>query len=59
MGFFDGIKEKAINDAKSGKKYHEKEPWEMSDSELDRELTGNKSIVAKRKYAEEKLKRNR
>lgn len=57
MGIFDGVKERAIKDANAGKKYREKETWEMSDKELDRELTGNKSIAAKQKYAEEKLRR--
>lgn len=57
MGLFNGIKEKAIRDANSGKKPWEKEPNQMTNRELDRELTGNKSIVAKKKYAEEKLKR--
>lgn len=59
MGLFSGIKERAVSDANRGKKYREKEPWEMSDKELDRELEGSKSITAKKKYAEEKLKRNR
>lgn len=57
MGIFDGIKEKAVRDANAGKKYREKDSWEMTDKELDRELTGNKSLAAKRKYAEEKLRR--
>lgn len=57
MGLFDGIKEKAIRDAKTGKRPHEKEAWEMTDRELEKELLGGKSLTAKRKYAEEKLKR--
>lgn len=57
MGIFDDVKRKAVSDAKSGKKYREKDPSEMSDRELDRELTGNRSITDKKKYAEEKLRR--
>lgn len=57
MGFFDEIKEKAVGDAKTGKKYREKDPWEMSEKELDRELMGSKSIAGKKKYAEEKTRR--
>lgn len=57
MGLFDGIKAKAIKDAKCGKKYHEKEPYEMRNEELERELHSSKSITEKKKYAEELLKR--
>lgn len=59
MGLFGSVKNKAINDAKSGKKYREKDPSEMSDYELERQITGNKSIAAKKKYAEEKLRREK
>lgn len=59
MGLFTSIKNKAINDAKSGKKYKEKDPSEMSERELDKEILSNKSIFYKKKYCEEKLKRTK
>ena len=59
MSIFSNVKNKAMNDAKSGKGYREKDPSQMTNKELDREITGNKSIVGRKKYAEEKIKRSK
>lgn len=54
MSIFSNVKNKAINDAKSGKGYREKDPSQMTNKELDREITGNKSIVGKKNTQKKK-----